>query len=76
MKLSIIKHEEKKGCDTEVYTLKTKRGNIFEIIIDHYMHETLIVDLQRESIIHELYGVYLNNALRELSSYVNGVFEI
>ena len=74
MKLSIIKHEE--VPNGEVYTVKTKRGNKFEVIINHSMHETLIIDLQRECIIEELYGVYLDNALRELSVYVNGVFEI
>ena len=69
MKLSIVSHEDK-GI-SEIYTLETRNGLKFDIILSHEHHQTIIFDYQRELIIEEIYGVYLSVALNELKQYLN-----
>ena len=67
MKLSIINYRDNGA--SEVYTLKSRRGYLYDIIINHEEHETLIFDYQTERFISEIYGVYLNIALNELHQF-------
>ena len=68
MKISIIKHVDK--GNVEIYTLKTRNGLMFDIIVSHEHHETMIFDYQNESIISEMYGVYVDMALKELKGFL------
>ena len=68
MKTSIIGRKEKGNVET--YTVKAGRY-LFDIILDHKNHETLIFDHQREIFISEFYGSYLSTALKEIKQFLN-----